>query len=67
MTHIPPKGAQVDLWMLYSYSTAGTFIEDIFTHKTQAEAALREFRAECQNNATFRLVERRTQPHGEGQ
>lgn len=66
-THIPPKGAEIDIWTLYSYSSSGTFIEGVFTHKVQAEAAMRAFKAECQGNATFQLIERRTQPHGEGQ
>lgn len=67
MKHIPPKGAEIDLWVLYSNSSDGKFIEGIYTHKVQAEAQMREFKAEAMGNATFHIVERTTQPHGEGQ
>lgn len=67
MKYVPPNGAEIYLWIVYSHSSDGTFIEGIFTHKVQAEAFVRESSAETCGNATFRIVERTTQPHGEGQ
>lgn len=69
MKHIPPKGAEIDLWMVYSHASSGVYIEGIFTHKVQAEAYLRYMQEDdgSGRHVTYTIVERTTQPHGEGQ
>lgn len=70
MTHIPPKGATVNLWIVYSHDSDGTFLEGIYTHSVQAEAAKRELEQQPQPRGyhiRYSIVERTTQPHGEGQ
>lgn len=68
--HIPPKGAEIDLWILYSHESSGTYIEGIFTHRVQAEAMKRYLMEEDgsgRKHVTYAIYERTTQPHGEGQ
>lgn len=69
MKHIPPKGAEIDLWVLYSNSSDGKFIEGIYTHKVQAEAMKRYLEEPDGGGRYVRysITERTTQPHGEGQ
>lgn len=67
MKFIPPNDAEIDLWMLYSRDTTGTYVEGVFTHKVQAEAAMRWHKENDRNNSTHWIVERTTQPHGESQ
>lgn len=67
MKHIPPRNAEIDLWILYSHSSDGLFVEGIFTHKVQAEAMKRYYEEDAPLNTRYSLMERTTQPHGEGQ
>ena len=66
MIHIPPKGAEIRLWILYSHDSDGTFIEGIYTHEVQAESDLRILKARPQQrgyHTRYSLVERTTVPH----
>lgn len=62
MIFYPPKDAEIQLWMLYSTDGNGTFIEGVFTNKTQAEAAMRALK-EDSPIARYNIVERTTWPH----
>lgn len=63
MTHYPPPGAEIDLYLVYSRCAKGTFIDGAFTNKTQAESAMRIFKDWDRNNSEFWIRELRTQPH----
>lgn len=65
MKHTPPKGATINLWLLYSTSTDGTYLEDVFTHKVQAETALRWYEEHERGDARYYIRERTTHAHGE--
>lgn len=69
MKHIPPKGAEIDLWILYSHSSDGRFVEGVFTHKVQAEAMKRYLMEDdgSGRHVTYTIIEHTTRPHGEGQ
>lgn len=67
MKYIPPKDAEIDLWLVYSSCDTGTYIEGAFTHKVQAEAHIRQCKDADRCNSKYWLRELTTQPHGEGQ
>lgn len=67
ITYIQPiqQGQAVDLFILYEQDHSGCrpTIERIFTHRVQAEAAMRLMRADSENGDTFWIRELRTEPH----
>lgn len=65
MKHIPPKNAEIDLYIVYSADGNGRYIEGVFTHKPQAEAYMRYLQEDSRDRHW--IGERTTQPHGEGQ
>lgn len=67
MKHLPPNGAEIDLWLVYSSDPTGTYIEGAFTHKVQAEAFMRWCTENSAINTRHWLRELTTQPHGDGQ
>lgn len=60
--HYPiQQGQSLMVWFLYEYTPHGrTWLEAVFTHKVQAEAALRSY---MKAGGSWYLVERRTEPH----
>lgn len=67
MKFIPPKDAEIDLYVVYCQNAKGTFIEGAFTHKVQAEAFMRWCQEVDRNNSRHWIREPTTQPHGAGQ
>lgn len=65
MKHIPPRNAEIDLFIVYSEDGRGRYIEGVFTHKVQAEAYMRHLQEDSDDHHW--IGERTTQPHGEGQ
>lgn len=62
---IPPK-TQITIWLLYEHRDRCAFLDSLYTHKVQAEAALRWMRNNHPDSLYY-LREMDTQPHGEGQ
>lgn len=53
----------IPLWILYHRSDYGLEMEAIFTHKVQAEAALREYKSEERDPYRWYLQEKHTVAH----
>lgn len=63
MTHYPPEGAEITVWLLMSSCSTGTYIEEAYTNKVQAEAGMRWHVENDRNNSRHWLREITTQPH----
>ena len=58
-----PKGAIIDLWLVYSSCATGTNIEGTFTSNPQAEAHMSQCEKDDRNNSKFWIRELTTKPH----
>lgn len=56
------QGEYLQVWLLFHVDNGHAFLEHVFTHKVQAEAALRHYR-DSDPEGIYNLLERTTEPH----